>query len=301
MSGEHTDTAGLVAMVVISAIRSVGSGIQTPAVSAVIPQLAPENKLPRVNGFFAGIQSVVQLAAPAAAGAVLAFGSIQSILLIDILTAALGVGLLATLRIPRPARAQQESASLLADMKAGLRYAGGERFLRKLLLVYGAFIFLSVPSGFLVTLMVERSFGADYFYLSTVEILGFAGSALGGLLLGAWGGFKNRSKTLALGLAAYGALSLAVGVVTSFWVFAALMFLIGLAIPVIQTTVTTMVQEKTDPAYMGRMFSLIGVMFSGFMPLGMLLFGPLADVVSVQALVMACGVPLLALAGTVAS
>jgi DHA3 family macrolide efflux protein-like MFS transporter len=47
---------------------------------------------------------------------------------------------------------------------------------------------------------------------------------------------------------------------------------------------------------MGRVFSLINVMFSGFMPLGMAIFGPLADVVRIQSMVIICAVPLLLLA-----
>ncbi len=44
-----------------------------------------------------------------------------------------------------------------------------------------------------------------------------------------------------------------------------------------------------------RVFGLFGAMYSGFLPLGMLLFGPLADVVQIQHLVLVCGVLLLLL------
>lgn len=49
----------------------LGAGIQTPAVNAVIPQLVPEDQLMRYNGINATMQSIVNFAAPAAAGAVL--------------------------------------------------------------------------------------------------------------------------------------------------------------------------------------------------------------------------------------
>lgn len=289
-------TGGLIAIVLVSALRSLGSGIQTPAVNAVVPQLAPPQNLPRVNGLNATVQSIVQFAAPAAAGAVLAFGSLQSILYIDIATAALGVGLLAFLPIPgHAATPGTNDTGFLGQLKDGLRYTNRNGFVKKLLLLYGAFIFFSVPSGFLATLMVERTFAGGYFYLSVVEMLGFAGSALGGVLLGVWGGFKNRNKTLALGLLAYGIFSLAVGLASSFWLFAAMMFGVGLCIPIAQTMVTTLVQEKVNPNYLGRVFSLVSAMFTGVMPLGMLVFGPLADIVPVQALVVGCAVPIIAL------
>ena len=74
----------------MSVIRSLGAGIQTPAVNAVIPQLVPENQLMRYNGINATMQSIVNFAAPAAAGAVFAISTLRTTLMIDIVTAILG-------------------------------------------------------------------------------------------------------------------------------------------------------------------------------------------------------------------
>ena len=41
---------------------------------------------------------------------------------------------------------------------------------------------------------------------------------------------------------------------------------------------------------MGRVFSLLNIIFSGFLPLGMVIFGPLADVVRIQTIVIWCAV-----------
>jgi DHA3 family macrolide efflux protein-like MFS transporter len=103
------------------------------------------------------------------------------------------------------------------------------------------------------------------------------------------------SKTFFLGTLILGISSFAVGFTHVFWMFAVLMFIIGLAIPAAQTTVFTMVQEKTNPSMLGRVFSLVNIMFSGFMPLGMIIFGPLSDVIRVQTLVIACAVLIIVL------
>lgn len=66
-----SEPALLGGLLVMSVIRSLGAGIQTPAVNAVIPQLVPEDQLMRYNGINATMQSIVNFAAPAAAGAVL--------------------------------------------------------------------------------------------------------------------------------------------------------------------------------------------------------------------------------------
>lgn len=86
-------------LLVMSVIRSIGAGIQTPAVNAVIPQLVPEDQLMRFNGINTTMQSLVQFAAPAAAGVLLTISTLRSTLMIDVVTAILGVGLLSTVMI----------------------------------------------------------------------------------------------------------------------------------------------------------------------------------------------------------
>lgn len=47
----------------------------------------------------------------------------------------------------------------------------------------------------------------------------------------------------------------------------------------------------------GRIFGLLGTMYSGFMPLGTAIFGPLADAVRIQWLVIICGLLLIGMSG----
>lgn len=278
-------------LLVVSALRSVGTGIQTPAVSAVIPQIVPEKHLMRYNGISGSMMSIVQFAAPAAAGAILHIGSFHWILLIDVATAIIGILVLLSVKIAYvKSEGTGQKGTFFADLKAGIAYAAGNHSVRRLLLTYGAFIFLCVPSGFLAVLMIERTFGDSYVYLTVNEMAGFAGMVLGGILLGAWGGFKNRNKTMFLGLLCYGMFSLTLGFTYTFWIFAVLMFLVSFFIPVAQSSVTTMLQECVPEEKLGRVFGLLGVMYSGFMPLGMAIFGPLSDFVRIQYMVIICGV-----------
>ena len=43
----------------------------------------------------------------------------------------------------------------------------------------------------------------------------------------------------------------------------------------------------------GRVFGLLGSMYSGFLPIGMAAFGPLADVVPLQWIIVASGIALI--------
>jgi DHA3 family macrolide efflux protein-like MFS transporter len=95
----------------------------------------------RFNGINATLQSVVQFAAPAAAGAILSFGTLRGTLFIDIPTAAAGIGILSGVAIPKQAWKEEAAApSVFEEMKQGFRYARGDRLIGKLLLSYWGLI-----------------------------------------------------------------------------------------------------------------------------------------------------------------
>lgn len=285
-------------LLIMSVIRSFGTGIQTPAINAVIPQLVPEDQLMRYNGINATMQSVVQFAAPAAAGVLLTVSTLRSTLMIDIVTAIIGVGLLAFVFIPKQ-KIQTETMSLIADMKMGFRYAFSDKLLGKLLAVYGFFIFLCVPADFLAQLLVNRVYGDAYWYLTVVELSGFLGMMAGGLLISTWGGFESRVKTLFGGLFAFGALAIGMGLSGNFILYLALMLLYGVVLTMVQTATTTLIQEKADVSLQGRVFGLMGFMYVDFLPIGMAFFGPMADLVPLQWIMIGSGIALILLAAFV--
>ena len=291
-----------------SALRSLGAGIQTPAVNAVIPQLTPEGQLMRYNGIHAALQSLVQFAAPAAAGLLLSVSTLESILWIDIFTALAGIGILSRIPLPQkkaikeiPGRTAGENASVSSDIRAGVSYAFIHRQIGALLLLYGFFTFFCVPGGFLSGLYVRRRFGDSYWHLSAAELSGFLGKITGGLLVSIRSGNSRkcpartlRSLLLLLGLSAAG-----MSTANTFLPYLVLMFFYGIFMTMIQTSITTLLQEKTEPFIQGRIFGLMGSMYAGFLPLGMAIFGPLSDRVSLNGLIFLSGAAYAALSAAV--
>lgn len=276
-------------LLVMSIIRSVGAGIQTPAVNAVIPQLVPESQLMRFNGINATMQSLVQFAAPAAAGLLLSLSTLQSTLIIDILTAVFGVGILSCVLIPKQ-RSIEKSASVIKDMRMGIHFAFSDKLIRKLLIVYGLFTFLCVPAGFLAGLLVNRVYGNTYWYLTAVELIGFFGMIMGGLLMSLWRGFKSRINTLVFGLFIFGIMAVGMGLTKKFILYLILMALYGVALTIVQTSITTLIQENVKTLMQGRIFGLMGSMYSGFIPIGMVIFGPMADIIPLEWIIVCSGV-----------
>lgn len=279
-------------LIILSVLRSIGAGIQSPAVSAVIPQLVPPENLMRYNGLNAMMQSVVQFSAPAVAGIVLSAGTLQNTLLIDILTAIAGIALLSWISLPK----QEErvtSSPILSDMRNGVNYVFSKKIIGILLAIYGLFTFLCVPAGYLSGLLVSRTYGDTYWYLTAVEICGFGGMAVGGLLMSVWGGFQKRSKTLFIGFAVFGAMAIGMGITQNFLLYLIFMICYGVALTTIQTTITTLLQENTNISMQGRVFGFMGAMYAVCYPFGMAVFGPLADIIPLQWVMIGSGMILL--------
>ena len=284
-----TEPSLLSGLLLMSVLRSLCAGIQTPAVNAALPQLVPAGQLQRFNGINAALQSFVQFAAPAAAGAVLSFGTLRMTLLIDIATAIPGILLLSALPLSgeSPGNLSADSSGDLSCRSSGLSHRGSQRFssalktglayafshspVRRLLILYGLFVFLCVPAGFLSGLLVSRAYGSSYGHLTAAELAGFAGMTAGGALMGTWGGFSRREKTLSAG-------------------YLVSMLVYGIALTAVQTTITTLLQECTDASVRGRVFGMLGSMYSGFLPLGMAVFGPLSDQMPLQWIMTASGI-----------
>ena len=240
------------------------------------------------------MQSVIQFAAPAAAGALLTINTLSSTLLIDIATAIVGIGLLSAVMIPKQA-IQSTETSVLKDMKIGIKYTLSDKLIGKVLTVYGFFIFLCVPAGFLSQLFVSRVYGETYWYLTAVELAGFIGMLAGGLLMSIWGGFKSRVTTICVGLIAFGSLAIGMGLSKQFALYLTLMIIYGVAITMVQTATTTLIQEKAETSMQGRVFGLLGAMYSGFLPVGMAIFGPMADGIPLQWIMVGSGIALIVL------
>ena len=290
-----SEPALLGGLLVMSVVRSFGAGIQTPAVNAVIPQLVPAQQLMRYNGINATMQSVVNFAAPAAAGAVFAVSTLRTTLTIDIVTAVLGTGLLSCVVLPKQDTSFEKSG-VFSDMKIGVRYAFSDRVIGKLLIIYGLVTFFCVPAGYLAGLLVRRVCGDTYWYLTAVEVVGFAGMMAGGVAMSTWGGFRSREKTLAAGLLAFGSFAIGMGFSKNFILYLGLMAFYGVALTMVQTAITTMLQERTDTSMQGRVFGLLGTMYAGFLPIGMAVFGPLADIVPLQWIMIGSGIALILIA-----
>ncbi|HWO95888.1 MAG TPA: MFS transporter [Bacillus sp. (in: firmicutes)] len=283
---------------VMAAIRAFGTGIQTPAVGAILPQIVPKDKLTKVNGANGSIQAVIMFVSPMVSAALLGMASIEIIFFIDVITAAIAIGtLIAFLKISvHEKAAEKQTTSYFSDFKQGLQYVNNHEFLKKFFLFFAIFFVLMAPAAFLTPLQVTRSFGDDVWRLTTIEIAFSIGMMVGGGIIASWGGFQNKVKTMGFASVIMGACTFALGIVPVFWIYLVFMALFGVAMPIFNTPATVLLQEKIEEDYLGRVFGVMGMISTSMMPLGMLIFGPIADMIKIEWLLIGTGAFIIILA-----
>jgi DHA3 family macrolide efflux protein-like MFS transporter len=287
--------ASIGALLACSVIRSLGQGTQMPAESAVIPQIVPEHALMRVNGINSSIQSFSMLASPLMAAGLLSVAPIQVILYIDVVTAAVGIGILVFfVKVPRlegVASSQgKQAGGYRREILAGLSYIRAHGYVKHIFLFAAAFFVFLTPAAMLTPLQVIRDFGDEYWKLMAIEVVFSAGMLLGGILISVWGGFKSKSLTAAVGAAFVGLTGVGLGITGHFFVYLSVMAVMGIAVPLINAPIQTILQARVDEAYMGRVFSVMTIISGTVMPLSMIAFGPLADLIAIDYLLIAAGV-----------
>ena len=275
----------------VMAVRSLGAGIQMPAISALIPQIVPTDKLMRVNGINSSVQSSLLILGPVAAAAIYSTMSLAAILFIDFVTAAIGLLLLATITVPTLSRAASlEKPSYFADLREGLKYIFGNDLVRWVMVIYSVVFLLIVAPSNLSPLMLVRTFGSDVWLLTVLELSFGVGMVAGGALMAIFGSKVDRLGMMVGTSVIFGVLAVVMGFTTNLILFYTLFFLIGLAVPAFSTSSMTLLQETVEPERQGRVFGFVGIVMAVAMPLGMAVLGPLADVVSVEILLIVTGV-----------
>jgi DHA3 family macrolide efflux protein-like MFS transporter len=281
-------------LIVVTGIRGIGQAVHGPAIGAAIPLMVPQDKLMRVQGIQTGIQSAFNVLGPIIAAVLISWFSIGFLFYIDTVTAVLGVAtLLFFVTIPKHVNeGKKQTTSGVQDFVAGLKYVKTHTFLIPFFVYLFVVLILVSPVAFLSPLQVVRSFLTyedEVFRLTMVEVGFSGGMTIGALLVAWWGGFKNRIVTAGIAISIMGFGVLMLGVVGNFYVYFIFMLIQGVVLPFYNTPMTVMIQEQVDPAYMGRVSSISVMINSIAMPIGIALFGPLADIVSIELLLLISG------------
>lgn len=270
-------------------IRSLGQAFHFPAMQASTSLLVPEAQLSRVAGINQALGGAMNIIAPPAGALLIGIMQLHWVLSIDILTAAIAIIPLFFIHIPQPLQALKMTEgsltrTILSDIKEGFLYVFRWKGLFYVLLFAVVINFLMGPAFTLLPLLVTGHFNGDAIMYGSMESAIGIGIVIGGLGLGAWGGFKKKIVTSLTGIAGMGFGALITGFAPGnmFWLGLVGVFLLGLMNPITNGPFFALLQSKVDPAVQGRVMTMISSITSGLTPLALAMAGPLADRFGIQ-------------------
>ena len=243
----------------INIVIGLGNAFQWPAYSAAITTMVPKEQYGRANGMMSFVQAGPNVVAPLLAGALLPVIGLEGILVIDIATFVLAIGMLMLVHVPQPARTVEGlegKGSLLKEAAFGFKYIFKRpSLLGFVIMLFFANLFLGFPNSVHVPLILSRT-GNSSLILGAVETAGAISWTLGSLIMSAWGGPKRRIHGVLLGWTVYclaGNIAFGLGRSPGVWIPAILVAGVGSSVGI--ATAQAILQVKVAPDVQGRVFS----------------------------------------------
>ena len=272
-------------------IRSSMQAFQSPAAAASTANLIPTSWLPRVAGLNQSLQGIMTIAAAPLGALALAWLPLQGALMIDVVTAILGITPLLLLSVPQPKETQNKTSSVWADFREGVRFVARVRGLLTLYAILGLVVLTLMPTFSLTPLLVKQHFGGGVNQVALMEGLSGVGMIVGGVLISIFPGkrpililmlsFAVSCGTVALtALAGSNAFWLAI----VWWVVSGFTFSTGNApmMSVLQTVVPNHMQ--------GRVLSLMTTIMGLAGPVGLAIAAPLGEAFGVRSVFIGGGI-----------
>jgi DHA3 family macrolide efflux protein-like MFS transporter len=273
-------------------IRAVAGGFHQSAFGASMVLLVPRDHLARVQGFNQALHGGINILSAPLGAFLLSVLPMQGILGIDVGTALLAIGILLFIQIPQPERGSETPGTFWQDFRAGFRYIAAWRGLVILLGLVMVINFFYSATEPLTPLLVTNHFGGGALQLGWWLSSFAAGTVLGGLILGVWGGFKRKVITALLGLILMGVSTAIVGLVPPGFFLAGLIAnaAAGFLLPIINGSFGATLQATIAPDMQGRVFAFILSAAMLVSPLALMVAGPFADAFGIQLWFLIAGV-----------
>jgi hypothetical protein len=205
-----------------------------------------------------------------------------ALLALDLISAAFAISTLLVVRIPQPEPSEsskQAEGGFLEQALFGFKYILSRPSLLGLQLVFLVGNFFSALGWSVRDPMILARTNSDQLLFGSIQTVGAIGGIVGGLVIGAWGGFKRRVHGVLLGWALGGLAMAAFGAARTLtpWLvasFAAMAF-----VPLVNSSNQAIWQAKVAPDIQGRVFATRRLIAWLISPISQLIAGPLADYV----------------------
>jgi MFS family permease len=277
----------------VMAAEAALAQLNDPARNALVPTLVARDDLVGANALIGLNANLARLAGSPLGGLLVELAGLPGLVIGDAVSFLVGAALLGLVRRPpraEPAEPRGVSTApappgVVGEWVDGLRVTLGDRGLRWGLVVNGLAAVAQGIFTVLFVLFVTRELGGDGADVGLLRGVQAIGGLLGGLVVVGLARRLEPGRLLGISLLVFAAVDLAIwngpALTTGEWLYLGLFVAAGIPGIGFLTGLTALVQERTDEAYLGRVFATYYGSFNGLMAVGMLLAGLLGDPVGV--------------------
>lgn len=291
---------------VIAFAASAMARFFNPARNAILPALVAPEQLLAANALSQVTYNVTLFVGPAIGAAVYSLTGPNAAFILDAATFFFSAATIILIKQARPetgtAPAPGESMGSRAalhgffdDLTRGLAYVGRNRILLALLVSVGLAYLGGGAINTLEVVLVTGALGLDQSYVAVLASSQGLAMLMASLAVGLTGsrrsGVLSDSYTLFwAGLAACGLATVALGLAPALAMAAVFMFINGIGNAIVNVGFSTLIQLKTDPAYRGRVFSILEPALTICLVISTAIGGWAATMINVRAIFVLCGV-----------
>ncbi len=254
-----------------------------PAASAITPELVSASLLRPANALNQMANQIVLVAAPAAAGFVVARVGTAGGFAVDAASFLISALFLLFIALPpRSARASPQSAWL--DLAEGLRLVNGDPLLRTMILMASVFFFGFAGATFIgLPVLAKGPLAAGPQGLGILFSASGLGAFVGTLTAGAFGARRRGLFTSSL-VVVMGVLMTLVATAQTVWQAAALLLFSGALSGWVGVTFVTLIQQRAPSGYVGRVMGMLMFGIYGLYPVSYALAGWISELTGVRLL-----------------
>lgn len=285
----YLDRINLSLLLITQVFVSLLYGFFDPATKGMIPRLVAEDELNKTNSRVATLRILSGLIAPLIAVALYTKYGITLLFLIN------GISFLisgCSEMFIKYKHVKKESIKgiegVFHDMLEGVKFIRVSPLIRRLSFYFFiVFAFIQPVFSVILPLFFRMKLNYSDTQYGYIQIALFMGALLGSILVGAIGKDKELKRPLimciiSMVITMFAFTGLLFPAVVSYFgndslfyftLFSAAMFMLYNAITFISIPVQTIIQKVTPNDYMSRVFSIVGLVSKGGMPLGALVYG----------------------------
>ncbi|WP_053986204.1 MFS transporter [Niameybacter massiliensis] len=279
-------------IMVVLAVRSIGTAFHQPCLQAVTPLIVPESELSKYAGYSQTLQSISLILSPAIAAALFTVWKLEYIVFLDCIGAIIAIACIFVAKIPKNREtAEAVENHFFTEMKEGIVVLK-ENKLVGFMMAGAMFSIIYMPIFVLYPMMTLGYFNKSEWHAGFVEIIFAIGMLMGAVLLSRLKLKRNKIIYVAIATIGMGISLTFSGILSTqaFSGFVVLTALLGFASPFYQGLQTIVFQEKIENSYLGRVLSLSGALMVIGTPIGIAISGVMAEIIGVQTYFLISGI-----------